>query len=350
MKYKKALIVEPRKIELFEEELPVLADDQVLLKTISVGMCHTDLPSFLGSYGNSISKHGFVRMGVGEPKFPIPVGHEPVCEVVEVGKNVKNFKVGQFVGGFGGKFAEYNIIDDNTRTYCEIPTGGKPIKYCVAEPLGCIVNIVRQASCKFGENIAVVGCGFMGLMVIAGLRKSGANKLVAIDFLDSKLELAKKFGATHTINPAQCEVDDVAWELTNGHFFDVVVEITGSVKGLDTACKIIKQPHEGSMAEFDGSFRGVGKVLIPSVYSKQEVFPQSLALNLMVRTPVLISTHPTYDTRPRENMQEGIAAYMDGRLPCDEFITHEIPFEQIQTAFELLEHPTPDYVKGIVTF
>ena len=350
MKIRKAMVVAPHKIEIMEEEMPKLRDDQVLLKTISVGMCHTDLPAFQGTMGVSHSKYGYDRLGVGEPVFPVGVGHEPVAEVVEVGKDVKNFKVGQYVGGFGGGFNDYIIIDDATRTFCEIPGGGKPVKYCCAEPLGCIVNIVREASCKYGENIAVIGCGFMGLMIIAGLRKSGAKKLVAIDLLDNKLELAKKYGATHTINPLNGEVDDMAWELTDGHFFDVVVEITGGLKGLETAGKIIKQPHEGGMDQFDGTFRGVGKILIPSVYSKQETFPQGLAFNLMTRTPVLISTHPTYATRPRENMQEGIASYMDGRLPCDAFISHEFAFEDIQKAFEMMEHPDPSYLKGIVTF
>ncbi len=350
MKVRQAMVVAPRRIEIFETELPKLADDEILMKTISVGMCHTDLPTFLGSVGISVSKYGYTRMGVGEPVFPTGLGHEPVAEVVEVGKAVKNFRPGEIVGGFGGGFNDYFIIKDDNRMFCEIPTDGKPVKYCCAEPLGCIVNIVREASCKYGENVAVVGCGFMGLMVIAGLRKSGAKKVVAIDLLDNKLELAKKYGATHTINPKNCEVDDAAWELTNGRFFDVVVEITGSLNGLDTAGKIIKQNHAGGMDQFDGSFRGVGKILIPSVYAKGDPFPPTLGWNLMVKTPILVSTHPTFAPRPRENMEEGIASYMDDRLPCDAFISHEFPFEDVQKAFEMLDKPTPDYIKGIVTF
>lgn len=350
MKVRQAMVTAPRKIEIFETELPKLADDEVLLKTISVGMCHTDLPAFLGTMGVSVSKYGYVRMGVGEMVFPKGVGHEPVAEVIEVGKDVKNFRVGEVVGGFGGGFNDYFVIKDTNRMFCEIPTDKKPVKYCCAEPLGCIVNIAREASCKYGEYVAVVGCGFMGLMVISALRKSGAKKLVAIDLLDNKLELAKKFGATHTINPKNCEVDDAAYELTSGHFFDIVVEITGSLHGLDTAGKIIKQSHDLPMEDFDGTFRGTGKILIPSVYAKGDPFPPTLGWNLMVKTPMLLSTHPTYAPRPRENMQEGIESYMDGRLPCDEFISHEFVFEDIQKAFEMLAKPTPDYIKGIVTF
>ncbi len=351
MKVRKAMVVAPRKIEIVEEELPKLAPNQALLKTVSVGMCHTDLPTFLGERGNVMSKHGFVRMGVGEPVFPTDIGHEPVLQVVEVGSEVKNWKVGQYVAGFGpGGFRDYTIIDDDYRMFAVLPEMDKPQKYCLAEPLGCIVNIVREASCKYGENIAVIGCGFMGLMVIAGLRKSGAKKLVAVDILDNKLETAKKYGATHVINSLKGPADDAAWELTDGKFFDVVVEITGSLKGLETACSIIKQPHEGGMDQFDGTYRGVGKILIPSVYGKGETFPLGMAFNLMVRTPILVSTHPTYATRPRENMVEAIESYVDGRLPCDEMITHEFPFENIQEAFEMLAKPVPEYIKGVVTF
>ena len=347
----RAYVVEPCRIELVETEIPKLTSTQVLLKTISIGMCHTDLPTFLGTSGRSVSKHGLQRIGVDPPVFPAALGHEPVAEVVEIGKDVKNFRVGEIVGGFGGQFNEYFVIDDTTRTFCEIPKdGGKPVKYCCAEPLGCIVNIVKQASCKYGESIAVIGCGFMGLMTIAGLRKSAAKRLVAIDMLDNKLELAKKYGATHTINPKEGDMDDLAYELTEGKMFDVVVEITGSLRGLETAGKIIRSTQREGMMSFDGTYVGPGKILIPSVYSKEEVFPKSLAFNLMTRTPVLLSTHPTFDPRPRENMQEGIASYFDGRLPVDEFVTHEFAFEDIQKAFEMLAHPDPSYVKGIVTF
>ena len=79
--------------------------------------------------------------------------------------------------------------------------------------------------------MAVIGCGFMGLMCIAGLKADNLGSLTAIDFVDEKLELAKKYGATHTINPAKENLEDVMYDLTNGKGFDIVIEITGSLKG-----------------------------------------------------------------------------------------------------------------------
>ncbi len=350
MKVTRAMVVAPRKVEFVEEDLPALGAHDVLLKVLSVGICHTDLPTYLGSTGRSMSKYGFSRQG-GEPNFPAPSGHEPVCQVAEVGKEVTEYKVGDYVAGMGfGAYSTYMIIPESNPMFVKLPEFDKEKKYCLAEPLGCIVNIVKEASCKYGQNIAVVGCGFMGLMAIAGLRKSGAKHLVAIDLLENKLEVAQKLGATDVINPGKELVDDRAWELTDGRFFDVVVEITGSLRGLDTACSIIKEPHVKGMMEFEGTYQGVGKILIPSVYSKGETFPISLGFNLMSRTPILVSTHPSFAERPRDNMKEGVASYIDGRLPLDELITHEVPFKDITKAFEMLEHAPADYIKGVVTF
>lgn len=350
MKNKKALVVGKRRIEFVEEEIPALGEHDVLLKMVSVGICHTDLPTYLGSIGRNMSKLGFVRVG-GEAEFPAPSGHEPVCVVADVGKSVTEYKTGDYIAGMGfGAYANYMVIPDDDPKFVKIPDTQKEKKYCLAEPLGCIVNIVKEASCKYGQNIAVIGCGFMGLMVIAGLRKSGAKHLVAIDLLDNKLEVAKKMGATDTVNPRNEIVDDRAYELTDGRFFDVIVEISGSLKGLDTAGAIIKEPHVHGLPGFEGSYQGVGRILIPSVYSGQEVFPITLGFNLMSKTPILQSTHPTFAERPRDNMREGVASYIDGRLPLDQLITHEVKFDDVTQAFEMLEHAPTDYIKGVVVF
>jgi threonine dehydrogenase-like Zn-dependent dehydrogenase len=351
MKITRALVVEKRRIELVEEELPPLGERDVLLKQISVGICHTDLPAFQGAVGRPVSKYGFKRVKAGAPTFPAQVGHEPVCVVADAGKSATEHKIGDYVAGMGfGAFATYMIIRDDDPKFVKIPETEKEKKYCLAEPLGCIVNLVKEASCKYGQNIAVIGCGFMGQMTIAGLRKSGAKRLVAVDLIEKKLELARQMGATDVINPGNEQADDRAFELTDGRFFDVIVEITGSLKGLDTAASIVKQPHVNGLQGFEGTYQGVGRILITSVYMGQETFPVSLGFNLMSRTPILLSTHPTFAERPRDNMREGVASYIDGRLPLERLITHEIRFQDVEKAFGLLEHAPDDYVKGVVIF
>jgi threonine dehydrogenase-like Zn-dependent dehydrogenase len=70
----------------------------------------------------------------------------------------------------------------------------------------------------------------------------------------------------------------------------------------------------------------------------------------MGKSPILLSTHPTFAERPHDNMWEGVASYVDGRLPLDRLITHEIKFEEAAKAFAMLEHAPEDYIKGVVVF
>ncbi len=79
-----------------------------------------------------------------------------MCVVAEVGKSVTEYKVGDVIAGLGfGSYATYMIIPDDDPKFVKVPETDKEKKYCLAEPLGCIVNIVKEASCKYGQNIAV---------------------------------------------------------------------------------------------------------------------------------------------------------------------------------------------------
>lgn len=79
----------------------------------------------------------------------------------------------------------------------------------------CVCNIVKVANPLFGETAAVVGCGMMGMMTVAGLSKSGAKEIIAIDFDNSRLQWAKKFGATRIINPKETDLDQAIYDITN---------------------------------------------------------------------------------------------------------------------------------------
>ena len=110
----------------------------------------------------------------------------------------------------------------------------------------------------------------MGLLTISGLKARNLKNLIAIDLDDDRLEQAKKYGATVTINPRTEDVMDRILEITSGKGVDVSVELSGSLKGLETAVKI---------ARFAGMLdhKGRGKVLMSTLYGKEEKwrFPES---------------------------------------------------------------------------
>ena len=125
--------------------------------------------------------------------------------------------------------------------YCtKVPKDIRKIEYCLGEPLMCISNIVRATAPGFGDCVAVIGCGMMCLTTLSGLAKSAAFELIGIDLVPSRLELAKKYGATKTVNPKEVDVVSAIKEMTGGKSVDIAVEISDSMAGFSLACKIVK--------------------------------------------------------------------------------------------------------------
>ena len=283
MKRTRAVLVAPKQFDFVQEEIPKLKENEVLYKTISVGLCHSDIPAYRGTsamgFGN---KHGYDAM-------------------------------------------------------IKIPETSKPIDACLGEPMMCVANIVRAVEPKMGDRVAVIGCGFMGLMVIAGLKSRALGDIVAIDLDEKRLEMAVQYGATKTINPKNVDVEDVSFELTHGRMYDCIVEITGSLRGLQTALSVAK-------------ISGRGKILAPSVYSKNETWTEEMAYNMMYRSPIIHVVHPYYTNEYMHTLEIGVEAYVKGVFPTEELITHRIPFERVDEGFRLLDTNPPGYIKGIITF
>jgi threonine dehydrogenase-like Zn-dependent dehydrogenase len=341
MKRKAALLTSAEHFEIVEEEIPKLQSDEILVRVVSVGLCHTDLPGYYGSLLFRPDRFGNLHAEK-KVNFPLRPGHEPIGIVEDVGSNVKNLKAGDKVGGYmPNAFASYLIGD--SKGLAKLPDDIRNFKYCLVEPLMCVANIVKVANPLFGEYIGIVGCGMMGLMTIAALRKSGAREIVAVDLVDERLEWARKFGATLTINPQRDDLEKIVHDMTDNRFLDVVVEITGSLKGLKTAASIIRT------SEFYGH-RGRGRILIPSFYGKAEEWDPQMGYHIMQRSVVLQSVHPWFSEDLILDMENAVWAYTNGFMPLDEIITHEWPLEQISLAFQKMTSGDKDYIKGIITF
>lgn len=338
MKRRIAKLIAPRKFEFFEEEIPAPAENQILVRTRMVGLCHSDLPPYQGIGCTAMGKNGYEIFSADVP-YPYALGHEPIGVVEAVGKNVKNFKEGDPISGmYPESFATHFLTTEDAMA----PISADPARVCLAEPLMCVANIARVAQPEFGDTVAIIGCGFMGLLVLQALKAQNLGELVAIDLQDQRLEMAKKYGATRTVNPARENVEDVAYQVTGGSMFDVVVEITGSLKGLETAMDIVR------LSDRIGP-RGRGKILLPSVYAKEEKLSLKTGWNFMLRTPIMHVTHPRYALDILETMRRAVEMYDRGVLRADELITHRVPFDDIARGFDILENDKT-YVKGVVTF
>lgn len=346
MKTLTAMVTDVQKIEFVEQELPALKEDELLIRMDSVGLCHTDLPRFLGHHAFGISKEGYRQ--VQPVRFPCTLGHEPVGTVLETGRKVTGFRAGDRISGnFDAAFTTHRIVSEHA-PILRLPDLPFDYRLCVAEPIGCVVNIINACLTDPVRYAGVVGCGVMGLMTIAGLKAAGVETIIAVDVADEKLETAKAYGATHTIHSLKEDLVEKAYELTEGNFLDSIVEITGSLKGLQSACSMIRFPREKGLLH--QPFERRGRIVISSVYTKQEVFPQMLANELVLRAPILDAAHPASGRDVLENDRRGVEAMIKGTIPMNRMITHRIPFERLEEGFRWLLNPPEGYLKGVVLF
>ena len=342
MKSTFAVVTGPEKIEYWEEELPPLGPHDLLVRTDAVGLCHTELPVFKFDRYPATTAYGY-RRSVQVP-YGCKLGHEPVGTVLEVGSAVTRFAPGDRISGwYNPAYATHRVIPD-TAVVVKIPEMEKDYRSCVAEPMGCVTNILHKVMQDKVESVGVVGCGYMNLMTIPVLRKAGIPQVVAFDLLDSKLELAKKYGATDVINSTKEDCVDAVYQLTGGKFFDAVVEMSGSLFGLLTAAQTIK------FSRVNDAYNGRGRIVITSVYNRQEVFPVDLASELVLRAPILDAAHPVSGEDMTLNMEEAVADFVDGTIPMDQLISHTVPFSRLAEGLKWLEHPPEGYTKGLVLF
>lgn len=342
-----AKIIAPRKFDFVQEELPALDRHDILVRMDSVGLCRSDLPRYTGTATIAISPEGYRESRPVE--FPCMVGHEPVGTVIDVGKEVTRFRIGDRVSGHMPTcFRTHLVINENSMIF-KLPDDLRAdYRYCVAEPLGCVVNILNTVVEEVPGHVAVVGCGPLGLLTISGLRGYGVEQVTAVDLDENKLTMAKQYGATSVICPRKEDARKLAYAMTGGHFFDTVVEITGSIRGLETACQIIKFAHEDGIQ--NAAYQGRGRVMACSVYGGRETFPFGLAHDMMLRTPIIYAVHPSAACDVLQNDKKGVELYQREILPLDKMITHTCRFEDLAMGFDWIENTPAGYLKGLVLF
>ncbi|HET8755354.1 MAG TPA: alcohol dehydrogenase catalytic domain-containing protein, partial [Solirubrobacteraceae bacterium] len=178
-----AVLSAPRQLDVVDEPVPEPAPGEVLLRVASCGVCASELDMWEGI------------TDVDYPRFP---GHEVSGTVERLGPGVNRFSRGDPVAAWvsGRGFAEYVAV---RAEYC-FSAGAVPLEEALAEPLACAVNAVELAAPALGDDVAIVGAGFMGNLIqkLAALR--GPRELIVADTRADALERARALGATRTID------------------------------------------------------------------------------------------------------------------------------------------------------
>jgi L-iditol 2-dehydrogenase len=223
----KALIFEtPNKPVIADVLMPKINDQEVMIKTRTVGICHSDYELLAGRYIIPIS-------------YPVIPGHEWCGEIVEVGKSVRNFKVGdRVVGecvvrtperlhhfGFSMDGADREFFNVNPDWLHKLPDSVDDMRGSLIEPFTCgFYAVLRSGGTNASETVVVSGGGTIGLVTAAAALGMGARVIVA-DPIPRRRDIANKLGA-EAIDPTNDGVEQIM-QLTGGKGADLVVECAG---------------------------------------------------------------------------------------------------------------------------
>ena len=258
-----ALIKEKPEKGLWMRQVPVpeVGPNDVKIKIHKTAICGTDV-------------HIYDWNKWAEETIPIgmTVGHEYVGEIWEVGSAVRGYEIGDLVSGEGhitcgkcrncqegrkelckdpkgvgvnraGAFAEYLVIPARNVWPCN-PNIEEEI-YSIFDPLGNAVHSALSFDC-LGEDVLIAGAGPIGAMAAAIVKFAGARHVVITDFNDYRLALAKKMGATRTVNLSKEKLEDVMAELEMTEGFDIGLEMSGNQQALNDM--IHQMVHGGKIA------------------------------------------------------------------------------------------------------
>ncbi len=320
---------------------------EALIDVQACGVCHTDL---------------HYREGGISDEFPFLLGHEAAGVVEAVGPDVTDVEPGDFVilnwravcgecrscrrGRPWYCFSTHNAtqkmtLADGTELSPALGIGAFADKTLVAagqatkvDPaasptaaglLGCGVMAGLGAAMNTGEvgrgdSVAVIGCGGVGDAAIEGSRIAGAHTIIAVDVDDTKLEWAKHFGATHTVNASAEDVVERVRELTDGNGADVVIEAIGLPETYEQA--FYARDLAGTVV-LVGVPRPDMKIELPYL----EVFGRGGALK----------SSWYGDCLPSRDFPMLIDLYLQGRLNLDGFVSETIGLDQVEEAFHKME-------------
>jgi len=349
-KCRAAILVEPNKPLVVDEvELTDPAPDQVLVKLFASGVCHSQI-------------HTMRRPARPGQRLPALLGHESTGVVVAKGRNVKHVKEGdhvittwvdrdnsttdqplvahalndrtQFVGKWRGKevshsaatWAEYALAQERMVVAMpnDVPTDITAIIGCaVMTGAGAIINTLAV---RPGESVAVFGAGGIGLCGVSAAAIVDAYPIIAVDIIEEKLDFARRFGATHTVNARNVDAVQTIRELTHGGV-DYAIDAIGLPQ---TQEQILGAVRPG----YSGLNRGGTALLIGITPPDAKAI---LDTSLFIGSRSFTRTSGG-DCRPDRDFPIFLRWYREGKLKLDDLVTNHYRLDQINSAVDDLEH------------
>lgn len=337
--------------EVVEKEKPTAGPTDAIIQPTHGLICTSDCHTVHGAIGD---------------RENLTLGHEVVGVVDEVGEDVTNFEAGDRVavgaitpdwnseaaqddhpsqsnGALGGwkfanvkdgTFAEYAHVNDAEGNLAHIPDGVTEHEALyTTDMMSTGFAAAENAAIPIGGTVAVFAQGPVGLMATKGAALQGAGEIFAVETVDRRKELAREYGADHVVDFQETDAVETIREMTDGEGVDAAIEALGTDTTLQDCIRAVKPGGTVSNVGYhgDGEFRhipreewGVGMAEIDIV---TDLCPGgSLRIKRLLR---LLET---------------------GRMDPTKMTTHEFEFEDIETAFEMMDEKSDDIIKPLIHF
>ncbi len=314
-------VVDYEKIEIRPTEVPEPNYDEVQIETKACGVCCWDSFQYRGMSGPG--------------PYPYIIGHEAVGIIHKVGAGVKGWKVGQKVLCASGSVIEmsqyFNIAPE---CLAEMPEDTEDYAAWVLEPTCTVQNVLNWVNVRPGENLVLVGAGYMGMLTMMGLRAYPWGTLTVFEKRDDRVALAKDITpGAKVLNPASPEGKAEIQHIIDAGGADHVIEFSASDDGFALAQTMLRKTkgrftvgswHRHEM-QFDGTQWHMSGIIVNNVspmttFHYEDVIKPTAAL-----------------------VKRGI--YEPGKL-----VTHVADFRDCKHVFERAVDKQDGYIKGVITF
>lgn len=311
---KLAVLTAPTTFTIVDVPVPSPAADEVLVKVAACGVCTSELDMWQGVGGD----------------FPRHPGHEVSGTVAEIGAAVEGMAVGDPVAVWatGRGFAEYVAVKAE---YCR-PAGDVPLDLALAEPLACSVNTVELADVRLGDDVVIIGAGYMGNLVQQLVALRGARHVVVADTRPDALERATALGATRVVDVRSESLPDVVAGLTEGRGADITFEVTGTQDAIGVLGQVTRMS---------------GTIVIVGFHQGE---PRHIPLgewNWMAFR--IVNAHFRDVATIMRGMTVGMRLLLSGQLAMGPLVTHRFPLDDVATAFGTAQEKPLGFAKAVVT-
>jgi 2-desacetyl-2-hydroxyethyl bacteriochlorophyllide A dehydrogenase len=344
---KAAILYNDRDIRPGEAPDPRIGPDEVLVASGYAGICGTDLHIYRGEFKERV-------------KYPAIQGHEFGGIIVERGRDVRDFRIGERVvvdpiischacpacltghinacrslkllgvdldGGFG------QIVAAPASHILPLPES-IPMEFSpMVELYGIAHHILQRGQIQPGESVAILGAGKVGLSVLDVLcHKAGPAMTVATDLHDFRLELARKLGADHTVNVTRENPVEKVMELTQGRGVDCVIEAIGHFH---------ETPGQAApLGQAVRMIRSAGRIV--TVGLGEQMSPVHFK-TLVLKEAQVIASRVTLGEFPR-----AIRLMAKGLLHPELLVTHKMPMREVAPAFAKVDREEPETIKVVL--